>query len=73
MEFSGLGKHCKICNQKDFLPFTCDYCKYPHCLEHQTVKSHDCQPYQKEQERKQKKIDKRTKDKIKIKYPFKCK
>lgn len=29
MEFSNLGKHCQesTCNQKDFLPFECKFCK----------------------------------------------
>lgn len=39
-----IGKHCEIktCNQKDFLPFTCDACSGVFCLEHRSRESHSC-------------------------------
>jgi len=39
-----LGKHCgrKGCNQLDFLPFECAYCKGIFCLDHRAEKNHDC-------------------------------
>ena len=40
MEFSDLGKHCRVCNTKDFLPFKCDFCNYFFCKEHRT--EHTC-------------------------------
>lgn len=40
MEFSDLGKHCRVCNTKDFLPFKCDFCNYFFCKEHRT--EHAC-------------------------------
>ena len=44
MEFANSGKHCSHteCNQQDFLPFTCDYCKRSYCLAHRTYASHGC-------------------------------
>ena len=40
MEFENLGKHCKICNVKDFLPFRCMYCDSYYCKEHRD--KHNC-------------------------------
>ncbi|KAL8130614.1 hypothetical protein V2J09_019769 [Rumex salicifolius] len=42
--FPDLGRHCQHpdCNQLDFLPFTCDGCKFVFCLEHRSFKSHEC-------------------------------
>ncbi|XP_068160371.1 AN1-type zinc finger protein 1 [Antennarius striatus] len=39
-----IGKHCQIdsCNQKDFLPFACDYCSGVFCLEHRSRVAHSC-------------------------------
>lgn len=44
MEFSNLGKHCAYasCKQLDFLPFTCNNCKQVTCLEHRSVRKHEC-------------------------------
>eukprot|EP00753_Platysulcus_tardus_P011353 PLAT3286.14.p1 GENE.PLAT3286.14~~PLAT3286.14.p1 ORF type:complete len:313 (+),score=101.55 PLAT3286.14:293-1231(+) len=44
MEFHTLGAHCAVdsCRQRDFLPFTCDACTKPYCLDHRTYDSHDC-------------------------------
>lgn len=38
------GAHCTIaaCNQKDFLPFTCDCCSQIFCKEHFRHADHDC-------------------------------
>jgi predicted nucleic acid binding AN1-type Zn finger protein len=45
MEFEHVGKHCALetCNQKDFLPFKCDYCKREYCLAHRTYANHGCE------------------------------
>lgn len=40
MEFIDLGKHCRVCNTKDFLPFKCEFCGYFFCKEHRT--EHAC-------------------------------
>ena len=42
MEFTNIGKHCKTCNQYDFLPFKCDLCSNFFCLNHKTPESHNC-------------------------------
>lgn len=40
-----IGKHCflKECNQEDFLPFQCKFCKEYFCLEHRQPDNHFCQ------------------------------
>lgn len=45
MEFSDIGAHCELegCNQKDFLPFECEYCHKKFCLEHRLVAKHNCE------------------------------
>lgn len=43
MEFSDLGSFCSICHQKDFLPFTCKFCKKEFCLKHRTIQDHQCE------------------------------
>jgi len=44
MEFEHVGRHCSLpsCNQKDFLPFKCDYCKRDYCLAHRSYDGHGC-------------------------------
>jgi predicted nucleic acid binding AN1-type Zn finger protein len=44
MEFENVGRHCALpnCNQKDFLPFNCDFCTGTFCLEHRTYAAHGC-------------------------------
>ncbi len=44
MEFDYIGKHCSLptCNQKDFLPFKCDYCHKDFCLDHRSYACHGC-------------------------------
>ena len=43
-EFPTLGEHCSVreCNQLDFLPFCCDYCKQTFCKNHKDVSLHQC-------------------------------
>ncbi|KAL2085955.1 hypothetical protein ACEWY4_019275 [Coilia grayii] len=47
-----IGKHCEIkdCNQKDFLPFTCDACSGVFCLNHRSRESHSCSQVHEQQE-----------------------
>ena len=44
LEHTQLGSHCyvKNCNQRDFLPFTCNVCNHKYCLDHRTYTSHNC-------------------------------
>ena len=44
VEFAHVGNHCAIddCNQQDFLPFECAYCKVIVCEEHRRPDDHDC-------------------------------
>jgi predicted nucleic acid binding AN1-type Zn finger protein len=44
LEHTNLGNHCEaeLCNQRDFLPFTCDVCQKKFCLSHRTYAAHDC-------------------------------
>ena len=44
MEFGKVGKHCdaELCNQQDFLPFECDFCKLIFCSTHYRVDDHKC-------------------------------
>ncbi|KAL6453633.1 CUZ1 CDC48-associated ubiquitin-like/zinc finger protein 1 [Candida maltosa Xu316] len=37
-----LGRNCQYCNQLDFLPFVCEYCKKTYCQNHRTVEQHEC-------------------------------
>lgn len=37
-----LGKNCAFCDQLDFLPFTCQYCKKVFCSNHRTEVAHKC-------------------------------
>lgn len=45
MEFSDVGKHCAVqdCKERDFLPFSCDFCNKCFCLNHRSETSHHCQ------------------------------
>jgi len=45
MEFAGVGTHCQLkgCNQQDFMPFECVYCKKIHCGEHRRPDDHSCE------------------------------
>jgi AN1-type zinc finger protein 1 len=45
MEFFTLGKHCTICKVIDYLPFTCEHCQETYCVDHRTVKDHECKKY----------------------------
>lgn len=44
LEHHDLGEHCSMpgCNQKDFLPFTCDVCSRKLCLQHRSYLNHQC-------------------------------
>lgn len=44
MEFAHVGAHCafKGCNQQDFLPFRCEFCKDIHCADHRRADDHKC-------------------------------
>lgn len=44
LEHHKLGDHCSMvgCNQRDFLPFTCDICSRKLCLQHRSYINHDC-------------------------------
>lgn len=44
LEHTNLGSHCEAecCNQRDFLPFTCDVCNKKYCLAHRTYQAHSC-------------------------------
>lgn len=44
MELPHIGKHCtvKTCNQIDFLPFNCQYCRGIFCAGHWKLSQHDC-------------------------------
>lgn len=37
-----IGKNCSMCNQLDFLPFVCEFCKHVYCSSHRTTESHHC-------------------------------
>ncbi|KAF5828670.1 hypothetical protein DUNSADRAFT_17230 [Dunaliella salina] len=41
-DLMGFGKHCKICNQVDYLPFQCSSCNGVFCAEHRTQAQHGC-------------------------------
>ena len=44
MEFAKVGKHCELpgCNQQDYMPFECVYCKKIHCGKHRRPDYHEC-------------------------------
>lgn len=37
-----IGKNCAFCNQLDFLPFVCEYCKGTFCEQHRRLEAHQC-------------------------------
>ncbi|EGW34989.1 uncharacterized protein SPAPADRAFT_48045 [Spathaspora passalidarum NRRL Y-27907] len=37
-----IGKNCSYCNQLDFLPFVCEFCKQTFCSNHRKIDQHDC-------------------------------
>ncbi|CAK9438492.1 uncharacterized protein LODBEIA_P27160 [Lodderomyces beijingensis] len=37
-----IGRNCSYCNQLDFLPFTCEFCKKTFCSQHRTLEQHKC-------------------------------
>lgn len=37
-----IGKNCAFCNQLDFLPFVCEYCKQTFCEQHRRLEAHQC-------------------------------
>jgi len=37
-----IGRNCYKCNELDFLPFTCEFCKHTYCSKHRTLEQHDC-------------------------------
>lgn len=37
-----IGKNCSYCNQLDFLPFICEFCKKTYCSNHRTLEQHHC-------------------------------
>lgn len=37
-----IGKNCQYCNQLDFLPFICEFCKKTFCSQHRTIEQHQC-------------------------------
>ncbi|GJP57241.1 hypothetical protein CLOM_g16269 [Closterium sp. NIES-68] len=42
--FPNLGRHCSVssCQLLDFLPFKCDACHQPFCLDHRSYAAHAC-------------------------------
>ncbi|CAI6006675.1 unnamed protein product [Closterium sp. NIES-64] len=42
--FPSLGRHCSLssCQLLDFLPFKCDACHQPFCLDHRSYGAHEC-------------------------------
>ena len=44
VDLMSLGKHCQeeTCKQLDFLPFHCDSCKAPFCVDHFQPDRHNC-------------------------------
>ena len=44
MEFADVGAHCKMshCEQQDFLPFKCEFCKEIYCADHRRPADHKC-------------------------------
>lgn len=37
-----LGQQCHTCQQVDFLPFHCEYCKFTYCGTHRMPEAHQC-------------------------------
>jgi len=44
MEFAHVGKHCTLreCQQQDFMPFECVFCKEIFCATHRRSDDHRC-------------------------------
>jgi len=44
MELPDIGQHCSIplCQQLDFLPYTCTRCKKVYCANHRRAETHNC-------------------------------
>ena len=44
MEFADVGKHCNMqhCQQQDFLPFKCEFCRQIFCGHHRRPEDHNC-------------------------------
>ena len=70
MEFCNLGKHCHFCNQRDYLPFKCDDCKYYFCKDHRQRNDHKCKQKIKKLKKNKKKKTKCQKCKRMITYPL---
>lgn len=45
LDHTKLGHNCEVadCNQRDFLPFTCDLCRRKLCLLHRSYNAHSCE------------------------------
>lgn len=45
LDHTKLGHNCDVsaCNQRDFLPFTCDLCRRKLCLLHRSYTAHSCE------------------------------
>ena len=45
LDHTNLGHNCEFpdCNQRDFLPFTCDLCRRKLCLTHRSYNAHACE------------------------------
>ena len=45
LDHTNLGHNCEFpdCNQRDFLPFTCDLCRRKLCLAHRSYNAHACE------------------------------
>lgn len=37
-----ISKKCAYCNQTDFLPYICNYCRKPFCSKHRLPERHEC-------------------------------
>ncbi|CUM51331.1 uncharacterized protein AC631_02227 [Debaryomyces fabryi] len=69
-----IGKQCHKCQQVDFLPFHCEYCKFTYCSNHRSLDSHQCPVKPQEKTRSSQQYDAtaaslfpdREKDKIKL-------
>lgn len=69
-----IGKQCHKCQQVDFLPFHCEYCKFTYCSKHRNLESHQCPAKPQEKTRANQQYDAtaaslfpdREKDKLKL-------